>query len=317
MAQLQVAVVGVGPRGLGHLDILSAFDDVRLAAVCDPVAEARDAAGDDFGVAGRYASVEKMLDSETLDAVFVAAPTHLNAVAALPCLRRGVNTLLEKPPGMSPAETVELRDAAAASGAIGMVGWDRRFHPMVVAAREMVESRGPITQLVGEFHKSMSRLEAGGERHAKVVMDNMLYETPIHSIDLVRALAGSDVAEVHSVVRRAFSRYKDVHAALVLFQNGCVAQITANYTPDARLERYEIHGRDVSAYLEGVRQGHVMGDGGRVEIERTGGNGTVEQARHFLDAVKAGKPVGPPAADLGEAVKTMELAGAIMAGLRD
>ena len=42
-----------------------------------------------------------------------------------------------------------------------------------------------------------------------------------------------------------------------------------------------------------------------------------EQARHFLDAVKAGKPVGPPAADLGEAVKTMDLAGAIMAGLRD
>jgi predicted dehydrogenase len=317
MAQLQVAVIGVGPRGLTHLDALRGFDDVTLAAVCDPSDAARDAAAGEYGAVARYAGVDDMLDAETLDAAFVAAPAHLNAEAALPCLRRGVSTLLEKPPGMSAAETVQLRDAAAESGAIGMVGWNRRFHPMIVAAREMVESRGPITQIVGEFHKSMSRLEAGGERHAKVVMDNMLYETPIHSIDLVRALAGSDVTQVHSVVRRAFSQYKDIHAALIEFQNGCVAQITSNYTTDARLERYEIHGRDVSAYLEGVRQGHVMGDGGRVEIERTGGNGTVEQARHFLDAVKAGKPVGPPAADLGEAVKTMELAGAIMAGLRD
>lgn len=317
MAQLRVAVVGVGPKGLSHLDTLRSFGDVTLAAVCDPSEAARDAAADEYGVAARYASVDDMLDAETLDAAFVAAPVHLNAVAALPCLRRGVNTLLEKPPGMSAAETAELRDVAAASGAVGMVGWNRRFHPMVVAAREMVESKGPITQLVGEFHKSMSGLEAVQERYADVVMDNMLYETPIHSIDLVRALAGSDVSEVHSVVRRVFSQHKDVHAALVEFENGCVAQITSNYTTDARLERYEIHGRDVSAYLEGVRQGYVMRDGERFELEHSDSGGTAEQARHFLDAVRDGRPVGPPAADLDEAVKTMELADAIMAGLRE
>ncbi len=317
MAQLRVGVIGVGPRGLGHLDAIKGFDDVTLAAVCDPSDAARSAAADKYGAAARFASVDEMLDAETLDAAIVAAPAHLNAVAALPCLRRGVSTLLEKPPGMSTAETAELRDAAAASGAVGMVGWNRRFHPMIVAAREIVESRGPIVQLVGEFHKSMSRLSGSGERHAPVVMDNMLYETPIHAIDVVRSLAGSDVAQVHSVVRRAFSKYKDVHAALVEFENGCIAQITASYTTDARLERYEIHGRDVSAYLEGVRQGHVMRDGERVEIENTGANGTVEQVRHFLDAVRDGRPVGPPAADLDEAVKTMELLAAIMAGLRE
>ena len=194
-----------------------------------------------------------MLDAETLDAAVVATPPHLNAVAALPCLRRGVSTMLEKPPGLSTAETEELRDAAAASGALGMVAWNRRFHPMVVAAREMVESRGPIAQIVGEFHKPMTRLEKW-ERYTPEVMDNMLYETPIHAIDLVRALAASEVTQVHSVVQRRFSTHKDVHAALVEFENGCVVSITANYTTDARLERYEIHGRDVSAYLEGIRQ---------------------------------------------------------------
>ena len=316
MSNLRVAVIGVGPRGLNHVDTVAALDDVTLAAICDPSDEARDAVAAKYAPEASYAHVDEMLDAETLDAAVVATPPHLNAVAALPCLRRGVSTMLEKPPGLSTAETEELRDAAAASGALGMVAWNRRFHPMVVAAREMVESRGPIAQIVGEFHKPMTRLEKW-ERYTPEVMDNMLYETPIHAIDLVRALAGSDVTQVHSVVQRRFSTHKDVHAALVEFENGCVVSITANYTTDARLERYEIHGRDVSAYLEGIRQGHVEVDGGRVEIENTGSSGTVEQARHFFDAVRDGTPIGPPAADLDEAVKTMELLAAIMAGLRE
>ena len=265
---------------------------MTLAAVCDPSDEARSAAATRYAPEASYSAVDEMLDAETLDAVIVAVPPHLNAAAALPCLRRGVNTMLEKPPGLSTAETEELRDAAAATGALGMVAWNRRFHPMVAAAREMVESRGPIAQIVAAFHKSMTDTKAR-RPYSPDVLDNMLYESPIHAIDLVRALAASEVTQVHSVVRRRFSGYKDVHAALVEFENGCVAQITASYTTDARLERYEIHGREVSAYLEGVRQGYVFQDGGRIEIEDTGSHGTVEQARYFLDAVKGGRPIGP------------------------
>ena len=49
MSQLRVAVIGVGPRGLNHVDTVAAFDDVTLAAICDPSDEARDA------VAAKYA----------------------------------------------------------------------------------------------------------------------------------------------------------------------------------------------------------------------------------------------------------------------
>jgi len=297
------------------MNCLKEFEDVELVAVCDTVEKARDAAGEQFGIPQRYASVEALLDAEPLDAVFVATPAHLNAKAALPCLERGVNTLLEKPPGMSVAETTALRDAAVRTGAKGMVGWNRRFHPIIVKAREMVEARGPVTQLLGEFHKSMSRFEASG-RFPDILMDNMLLETPIHAIDTVRAIAGAEVVEVHSVVRRACSRFKDVHGALILFGNGCVAHLIANYTTDARLERYEIHGRDISAYLEGVSQGFVLCDGKRHDLSGEG-SGTNEQNRYFLDCVKANRPVSLPAANLDEAVKTMELAEAILAGLRE
>jgi len=81
-------------------------------------------------------------------------------------------------------------------------------------------------------------------------------------------------------------------------------------------ERYEIHGRDISAYLEGVNQGVVFCDGTRHELTDTG-NGAEEEERYFLDCLKHNRPIELPACNVQEAIKTMELAEAILAGLRE
>ena len=311
MANLRVAVIGCGGRGRGHMKILSEFEDTDIVAICDPVESARNNAGDTFNVSKRYGTIEALLDNEVLDAIFVATPAHLNGEAAAPCLERGVNTLLEKPPGMHVQETINLRDTAKKTGAKAMVGWNRRFHPIIVEASQRVKARGNVTQLVGEFHKSITRLAQSG-KFPEHLMDNMFLETPIHALDTLRAIAEADVQEVYSFVQRTISDYKDVHAALILFDNGCVAQLIANYTTDARLERYEIHGRDISAYLEGVSHGTIFCDGTQHKLTDPGSGGTVEQNRYFLDCVKTNTPVSLPAANLDEAVKTMQLAADIL-----
>lgn len=315
MDQINVGVIGCGSRGHGHIQILSDFDDTNLIAVCDPVENARNRAGDEFDISNRYETIDELLDKEILDAVFVATPAHINGEAALPCLERGINTLLEKPPGMSVKETINLRDAAKNTGAKGMVGWNRRFHPIIVEASQMVKARGNVTQLLGEFHKSITRLAQSG-RFPEILMDNMFLETPIHALDTLRAIAESDVAEVYSFVKRTISDYKDVHAAMILFQNGCVAQLIANYTTDARLERYEIHGKNISAYLEGVSHGTVFCDGTQHKLTEPGSGGSVEQNRYFLDCVKSDIPVSLPAANLDEAVKTLQLADNILGSIK-
>lgn len=315
MASIPVGLIGCGGRGRGHIRALHALADVELVAICDPVAANREQVGNEWSIERRYATIEAMLNAEELAAAIVATPAHLNAEAALPCLERGIDTLLEKPPGMSLDQTRTLKEAAEASGARGMVGWNRRFDPLILQVCAAISARGPIYQLVGEFHKSMSRFVAAG-RFPAIVMDNMLLESPIHAIDLVRHLGGAPVAEVHSFVRRA-SAYKDVHAALVVFENDCVAQISANYTTDARLERYEIHGRDISAYVEGISTCELVCDGERKRLQKAGTDSTLAQAAHFFDGIKTAGPIGPPAADLDEAIATMELATAILAGRRD
>ena len=180
----------------------------------------------------------------------------------------------------------------------------------------MVAERGSVTQLVGEFHKSVRQIAASGV-FTEQVLDNLLLESPIHSIDTVYALANSKVAEVHAFVRRTMSDYKDVHAAVVLFESGCVASIIANYTTDARLERYEIHGEEISVYLEGIRTGVAFVDGKEVKLGGERDASTVDQNRFFLDRVRSGRPIERPAANLDTAVETMELSLKILDGLRE
>ena len=313
---LKAALIGCGSRGRGHLETMKTFDDLRIVAVCDPVKELRDRVTEENAVSRRYGDIEDMLSKEDLDLAVVATPAHLNGQCALPVIQAGVHTLIEKPPGLSGAEAEGLRDAANASGAKVLVGWNRRFHSLICKARGMIEERGPVTQIVAEFHKSMTRLrERPFPDH---LLDNFIYETPIHAIDLTRSLAGSSpIAELHAVARRAHSRYVDVYAALIRFENGCVAQLTANFTTDARLERYEIHGRDCSAYLEGVKRAVVQRDGYTEVLDAVESAGTAEQARFLIDCIKENRPVGLPASGLDEAVETMRLADRIRAELRD
>jgi predicted dehydrogenase len=316
VSKLKFAVVGCGGRGRGHLRILATFPDVEVVAICDPVEASRDAALRDVPVPGVYADTDALLDAEELDGVVVATPPHLNAPAALPLLKAGVNTLLEKPPGLSVAETEELRDAAAESGALAMVGWNRRFNPIITRALAATRERGPVTQIVGEFHKSLTRI-AASQGFPEAVLDNMILETTTHAVDTIRFLAGSDIVETHAISRRAVSEYKDIFAALVLFENGAVGHLISCYTGDARLERYELHGRDISTYMEGVSSGVMHVDGGQIDIGAEGVDSTREQDRYFADRVRDGEPIGLPAADLNEAVKTMQFTQSVIDGLRD
>ena len=318
MSKIRIGFIGCGGRNRrGHMRHINEFEDVEMVAVCDVVENARIAAGAEYGIKERFGNIDEMLEADLVDAVVIATPPHLNARAAKSCLEKGIDTLLEKPPGMSLSETKELRDIARRTGAKGMVGFQRRFHPMVVEARRMIAERGPVTQILGEFHKSMTSAETARD-WPEELLDNVIYETPIHAIDLVRAVADSEVVEIHSAVRRAVSSHKDVHAAMVIFENGCIAQILANYTGPARLQRYEFHGKDISTYLTGIQEGYALTHEGRIELEDpVGSGGGVELDRFFVDSIKNDKDIISPAANLDEAVKTMELIDGILKGLRE
>ena len=305
---LRIGLAGYGRRGRGHVRAVDLIDEACISAVSDPVKSARDAAKEEMFDVSTFSSVSEMLDSSDVDAIIVAAPAHLNHDVAMDAIERGVPVMVEKPPSLSVDGVIKLKDAAERSGSKVMVAFNRRFNPHIRAAVKLINEAGELRQIVAEFHKDIREFTESN-RFSPTIFDLMLLESPIHAADLVTHIANSAIADINAVAKRTTSPFRDVHAALIEFENDIVCQFTSAYTAGGRLERYELHGDYVSVYLEGVNHGWVLRDGKRTElgVPESDEIDTVAQARCFIESVTARVDYPAPAATLDTSLATLEL----------
>ena len=305
---LRIGLAGYGRRGRGHIRAVNEISEARITAISDPVATAREAALVELEDVAVHSTVTSMVESGDVDAIIVAAPAQLNGDVAIEAIERGIPVLIEKPPALSVAGVTNLRESATRSGSKVMVAFNRRFNPLIQAAIDVIQETGPLRQIVAEFHKDIHEF-TDDPRISPTIMDLMLLESPIHSADIVTHFADAPVRNVHAVVKRTVSGFRDVHAALIEFDNDVVCQFTAAYTSGGRLERYELHGDFVSVYLEGIQRGWILRDGERSELnaEYEPGIDTLAQARNFVRSVIDDAAYPPPAATLESSIATLRL----------
>jgi predicted dehydrogenase len=109
--KLNIGVIGAGGRGA---DDIEGLKSQNIVALCD--VDWKSAAGT-FGKyprATRYTDFRKMLDTEKgLDAVLVATPDHIHAVASMAAIRRKKPVYCEKPLTRTIQEARALTKAAA------------------------------------------------------------------------------------------------------------------------------------------------------------------------------------------------------------
>jgi UDP-N-acetylglucosamine 3-dehydrogenase len=127
--QLRLGVVGIGVMGSNHARVLAEFPGVKLAVVADPDPAQTDFVGGALGCP-TVRDVHELLD-RGVDAVSIAAPTHLHREIALTCIKRGVHVMVEKPIASSVEEGRDIIAAARTAGVALMVGHVERFNPAV------------------------------------------------------------------------------------------------------------------------------------------------------------------------------------------
>ena len=117
---LRVGVVGVGVMGSNHARVFADLPGVRLVGVADPDDKQRDFVADALGCPA-FNDVETLLASG-VDAVTIAAPTHVHRELALACIGQGVHVLVEKPIAPSVEEGRAIIAAARHARVTLMVG---------------------------------------------------------------------------------------------------------------------------------------------------------------------------------------------------
>src|SRR5262245_10078820 len=214
---LRVGVVGVGVMGSNHARVFADLPGVELVGIVDPDSKQRDLVTGMLGCAG-FDDVEGLL-AAGVDAVTIAAPTHLHQQLALACIARGVHVLVEKPIAPSVAEGRAIIAAARHARVVLMVGHVERFNPTVEAIKDAIRGEDILSiaiTRVGPFPPRMS--------HVGVVID-----LAVHDIDLIRWFTDSEIAEVQPQLSNAVAEREDI--ALLQFRttSGVLAHINTNW----------------------------------------------------------------------------------------
>lgn len=326
---LRAAVIGCGGHAQQHFRMIAAEPRLHLAAVAELDADRLDRAREEHRPERAFSDYGEMLETCDLDVVFaLTMPGHLVPIA-LDCLGRDLHVCLEKPPGMSSADTRKLATAAAGGSGKTMVSLNRRYLPQVLAVRRLVLQFGGAVHLAATYNKPLTNIGTP----ALVNTPDPVICDAIHHVDLLRWLAGptewqaATPVEVHAEVLDGPRPGSHRHNALIRFDTGARAVFMAHYGVGYRIQRAEVHAEDFSAYLDlsddprvelyradtdagGTGIGTPLEEG--LDLEAVGGE-SFDETRHFVDCIVHDRT---PWSSLEDAAVTMELAEAIRRGHR-
>ncbi len=213
MAKTRIAVVGVGHLGKHHARLLAGHEAAELVGVADISAAAAEEVGALYSVSATQ-DYRELVDA--VDAVCVAVPTRDHREVAGFFLERGVDVLVEKPITATEAEGRELVALACEHRCLLQVGHVERFNPAMRAIAEFgIEPRYIEAHRLAPF--TFRSMDIG------VVMDLM-----IHDIDLVLSIVGCELRSVDAFGGSVFTASEDMASAILKFENGAVAHLTAN-----------------------------------------------------------------------------------------
>ena len=144
-SELGVGVIGYGYWGPNLVRNFMGDTGTRVVSVCDRSTDRL------TEVKRLYPSVEATTDPKDLfknadiDAIAIATPVATHFDLAREALRAGKHVLVEKPAARNAAElapvAAEARRAFDRAGVVVKVGFNHRFHPAVVRARELIATR--------------------------------------------------------------------------------------------------------------------------------------------------------------------------------
>lgn len=259
---------------------------------------------------------------ELADVVFVCNPTRAHLPVALAAARAGCHLFVEKPVSDSWDGIDELLGLARAQQLVTFVGYQMRFHPLVIRLQALVRERAVGTLIavraeVGEYLPGWHRYEDYRTMYAsKRELGGGVILSQIHELDLLYSLFG--------LPRRVFALGGHLSRLEVDVED--VASISLEFFVDQQL----LPGHLLQDYLQRppARTCLVLGDAGKIaadfnaitlnhwdekgelieslslpEFRRN--EMFLDELKHFFSCIEEGKP---PLIPLSEGVQSLRMA---------
>ncbi len=247
-ATVKICMIGAGRVGKLHSGTLKRYvPGGDVVCLVDPADQILKETGQEFGIEGRYGSLEEALEKAEFDAVVITTPTFTHTELAVLAAENGKHVFLEKPMAMDLGECDRIISACDKNGAHLQLGFMRHFDPDFSLAYERIQA-GEIGEPM--LVKSLTHgpgLPPPWARDLKTSNGN-LAEVNSHDLDATRWLAGSNPQRIYVEVANFkgpergvdTENYYDNMIASLKFESGALGSISGvcpcDYGYDARME---------------------------------------------------------------------------------
>jgi predicted dehydrogenase len=274
--------------GRNHARVASHVREADLVLVVDSDPARARTLAEPVGAAW---ATELPRDLSGVDTAVVAVPTELHCEYAVPLMKSGVHVLVEKPLAGSVEDAEEIVKVAAGSDVVLMVGHVEQFNAAVLELDNWVD---------GVVHVESTRVGPYSGR----VREGVVFDLMIHDLDIVRRIVGAPLTRVQATAQRTRSATEDLACALLCFENGATATITASRIGQDKVRHLEIVQAEntISAdllqqsvmirrmsqteYLEGSEALHRQSGVVEVPYLEHRGEPLLLEIRHFFDCVR-------------------------------
>jgi predicted dehydrogenase len=317
---MKFLIAGLGSIGRRHMRNLIALGEKDIVLLRTHNATMPE---DELASFPQESDLYKALKKHQPDAVIVSNPTALHLDVAIPAAEAGCAILLEKPISHSMERLDQLEATVKKSGSKVLVGFQFRFHPGLMRAKQLI-SEGEIGRVIsahvhfGEYLPSWHPWEDYRKGYAaRADMGGGVLLTQCHSLDYLPWLVGT-VESVWGFVAKLSDLEVDVDDTAKIglrFNSGALGSLHLDYNQQPPSHHFEVIGTQGSLQWD-------LSDGAtriyRSEKEDwevyplpAGWERNVmfmEQMKHFVSVVRG---EAEPSCTLDDGIRVMKLISAV------
>jgi len=314
-SELGIGLIGAGAIGRVHANnIHRSIKGARLAAVADIDLKAATSVAGDARV---YSDFHEMIRDPAVEGIIVCTPPFLKLEITKSAEEAGKAVFCEKPISVTLDEANRMREIVKKGGIRFQVGYQRRFDPSYMKARNAMET-GELGQLL--LLKEHNRDPPGpilGWSTMPAKSGGIFLDTTSHDFDAVRWLSGSEVERIYAegaaLVYDDLRKNGDFDTTTVVMKlgSGALAYVDSCYNT--------VYGFDSGLEMLGTKAAVSVGMGEKSFAHLRTSNGTSneyfdgyatrwaqaykDEIEDFVDCVRTGREVKVGIADGLEALR--------------
>ncbi|MBI5412418.1 Gfo/Idh/MocA family oxidoreductase [Candidatus Peregrinibacteria bacterium] len=250
---MKVAIIGCGLIGRKRATFLP--KGMELATVCDVNETAGVALANNFNC--RFEKKwQTVANDSAIQAVFIATTNNYLTPIGEACILKGKHVLIEKPGARNPEEFQRLIDAHQKSPVVVRFGFNHRYHPSLLKAKEIVASEvfGPVMFIRAKYGHG-ARLGYGKEWrfNPAIAGGGELLDQGSHLIDLTNYFIG-EMDEVMGMTGKLFWSEKLEDSACITMRNrkGQLVQLSATCIEWKNVFQFEIMCKTAKIQINGL-----------------------------------------------------------------